>query len=65
MTVWNKNKNNIQGTLFAILNNFLKINTIYNKKKAMTTSEYEDKGRKKLVEDFKNSKCEMIYEFTQ
>ena len=31
----------------------------------MTTSEYEDKGRKKLLEDFKNSKCEMIYEFTQ
>ena len=31
----------------------------------MTTSEYEDRGRKKLVEDFKNSKCEMIYEFTQ
>ena len=30
----------------------------------MTTKEYEDKGRKKLVEDFKNSKCEMIYEFT-
>ena len=31
----------------------------------MTTKEYEDKGRTKLVEDFKNSKCEMIYEFTQ
>ena len=31
----------------------------------MTTSEYEDRGRKKLVEDFKNSKCEMIYEFTK
>ena len=30
----------------------------------MTTKEYEDKGRKKLLEDFKNSKCEMIYEFT-
>ena len=31
----------------------------------MTTSDYEDRGRKKLVEDFKNSKCEMIYEFTK
>ena len=31
----------------------------------MTTKEYEDKGRKKLVEDFKNSKCEMIYEFSK
>ena len=31
----------------------------------MTTTEYEDRGRKKLVEDFKNSKCEMIYEFTK
>ena len=31
----------------------------------MTTSEYEDKGRKKLVEDFKNSKCEIEYEFTK
>ena len=31
----------------------------------MTTSEYEDRGRTKLVEDFKNSKCEMIYEFTK
>lgn len=31
----------------------------------MTTKEYEDKGRAKLVEDFKNSKCEMIYEFTK
>ena len=31
----------------------------------MTTKEYEDKGRTKLVEDFKNSKCEMIYEFTK
>ena len=30
----------------------------------MTTTEYEDRGRTKLVEDFKNSKCEMIYEFT-
>ena len=31
----------------------------------MTTSEYEDRGRKKLVEDFKNSKCEIEYEFTK
>ena len=31
----------------------------------MTTSEYEDKGRKKLVEDFKNSKYEIEYEFTK
>ena len=31
----------------------------------MTTKEYEDKGRTKLVEDFKNSKCEMIYEFSR
>lgn len=31
----------------------------------MTTSEYENKGRKKLVEDFKNSKCEIDYEFTK
>ena len=31
----------------------------------MTTTEYEDRGRKKLVEDFKNSKCQMIYEFTK
>ena len=31
----------------------------------MTTTEYEDRGREKLVEDFKNSKCEMIYEFTK
>ena len=31
----------------------------------MTTSEYEDKGRTKLVEDFKNSKCEIEYEFTK
>lgn len=30
----------------------------------MTTSEYEDRGRTKLVEDFKNSKCEIEYEFT-
>ena len=31
----------------------------------MTTSEYEDRGRKKLVEDFKNSEHEIEYEFTQ
>ena len=31
----------------------------------MTTTEYEDRGRTKLVEDFKNSKCEIEYEFTQ
>ena len=31
----------------------------------MTTKEYEDRGRKKLVEDFKNSKCEIEYEFTK
>lgn len=31
----------------------------------MTTKEYEDNGRNKLVEDFKNSKCEMVYEFTK
>lgn len=31
----------------------------------MTTTEYEDKGRKKLVEDFNNADCEMIYEFTK
>ena len=31
----------------------------------MTTIEYEDRGREKLVKDFKNSKCEMIYEFTK
>lgn len=31
----------------------------------MTTSEYEEKGRRKLVEDFKNSKCEIEYEFTK
>ena len=31
----------------------------------MTTKEYEDKGRKKLVEDFENSKCEIEYEFTK
>ena len=30
----------------------------------MTISEYEDRGRTKLVEDFKNSKCEIEYEFT-
>ena len=31
----------------------------------MTTSEYEDRGRKKLIEDFNNADCEMIYEFTK
>lgn len=31
----------------------------------MTTIEYEDKGRNKLVEDFNNADCEMIYEFTK
>lgn len=31
----------------------------------MTTTEYEEKGRRKLVEDFKNADCEMIYEFTK
>ena len=31
----------------------------------MTTKEYEDCGRKKLVEDFNNADCEMIYEFTK
>ena len=31
----------------------------------MTTKEYEDRGRQKLVEDFKNSKCEIEYEFTE
>ena len=31
----------------------------------MTTTEYEDKGRTKLVEDFKNSKYEIEYEFTK
>ena len=31
----------------------------------MTTKEYEDKGRRKLVEDFKNSKHEIEYEFTK
>ena len=31
----------------------------------MTTTEYEDRGRTKLVEDFKNSKCEIEYEFTK
>ena len=31
----------------------------------MTTSEYEDRGRTKLVEDFKNSKYEIEYEFTK
>ena len=31
----------------------------------MTTKEYEDKGRSKLVEDFENSKHEIEYEFTK
>ena len=31
----------------------------------MTTTEYEHNGRKKLLEDFKNSKCEIEYEFTK
>lgn len=31
----------------------------------MTTKEYEDAGRTKLVEDFKNSKHEIEYEFTK
>ena len=31
----------------------------------MTTTEYEDKGRKKLVEDFNNADCEIEYEFTK
>ena len=31
----------------------------------MTTKEYEDRGRTKLVEDFKNSEHEIEYEFTK
>ena len=31
----------------------------------MTAKEYEDRGRTKLVEDFKNSKHEIEYEFTK
>lgn len=31
----------------------------------MTTTEYEENGRRKLVEDFKNSKHEIEYEFTK
>ena len=31
----------------------------------MTTKEYEDNGRTKLVEDFKNADCEIEYEFTK
>ena len=31
----------------------------------MTTKEYEDKGRTKLVEDFNNADCEIEYEFTK
>ena len=30
----------------------------------MTFNEYENKGRNKLENDFKNAKCEMEYEFT-
>lgn len=30
----------------------------------MTIEQYEDKGRKKLEEDFINAECEMMYEFT-
>lgn len=30
----------------------------------MTTTEYEDRGRTKLVEDFNNADCEIEYEFT-
>ena len=31
----------------------------------MTTKEYEERGRQKLIEDFKNSKHEIEYEFTK
>ena len=31
----------------------------------MTTSEYEEKGRSKLIEDFNNADCEIEYEFTK
>ena len=31
----------------------------------MTTKEYEDRGRTKLVEDFNNADCEIEYEFTK
>ena len=31
----------------------------------MTTTEYEEKGRQKLVEDFNNADCEIEYEFTK
>lgn len=31
----------------------------------MTTKEYEDNGRTKLVEDFNNADCEIEYEFTK
>lgn len=31
----------------------------------MTTKEYEDNGRKKLIEDFNNADCEIEYEFTK
>lgn len=30
----------------------------------MTTKDYEDKGRQKLVKDFNNADCEIMYEFT-
>lgn len=30
----------------------------------MTTQEYENKGRQKLINDFNNAECEMMYEFT-
>lgn len=30
----------------------------------MTIEQYENKGRNKLENDFKNAECEMIYEFT-
>ena len=31
----------------------------------MTTTEYEDRGRSKLLEDFNNADCEIEYEFTK
>ena len=43
--------------------NYLNIPLFINKK-AMTYMDYENKGRKKLVEDFSNSDCEIEYEFT-
>ena len=30
----------------------------------MTTKQYEEKGRMKLIHDFDNAECEMAYEFT-